>query len=91
MTNKTERQIVEELQAKADRQRKQAIEIQLGDPGPYVTPRFVRFDSAMISDQNTVQLFLETAKGQQVRVQIAADQLPGMKLMLDHLISQKAR
>ncbi|RWE95754.1 hypothetical protein [Mesorhizobium sp.] len=91
MSEKTERQIVEELQAKADRQRKQAIEIQLGDPGPYVTPRFVRFESALIADQNTVHLQMETAKGQLVRVQIDANMLPTMKLMIDHLISKQAR
>jgi hypothetical protein len=91
MADEDEARIIRDLQAKVDLDRKQPLEVHLPDRGPYILPRFPKIDSVYIPDPQTFELFLETTRGQRVRVPIAVDQLDALKLHVDHLISMRAR
>jgi hypothetical protein len=86
-----ELKIIREMEAKAILQRDTPLEIQLPDRGLYVFPRFSRVESTHMRDNRTIELLLETDKGQRVAVPIAADQLDRLKTLVDHLAFAKSR
>jgi len=86
-----ELKIIRELEAKAILQRDTPLEIQLPDRGLYIFPRFSRVESTHMRDDRTIELLLETDKGQRVLVPIAADQLDGLKTLVDQLALTKSR
>jgi hypothetical protein len=57
------------LQAQVDAERRQAIDVQWGDPGPYRLPRCSGFQGAMIVE-DTLEIQLETEKGQRVLIPV---------------------
>lgn len=65
-------EIVRRLQAQVDRERAQAIEIQLGDPGPYRLPLCTGQQGILVVDQNTLGIWLTTELDQRILVQLSA-------------------
>jgi hypothetical protein len=86
-----ELRIIREMEAKAILQRDRPFEIQLPDHGLYVFPRFSRVESTRMRDSRTIELLLETDRGQHVVVPVAADQLDRLKTLVDHLAFTKSR
>jgi len=80
-----ERVMVASLQAKMERERSTAIEIELGDPGPYRFPRCKAVLSAGIEAANSFVLELETNKDQRVLIPINGSALQNLKLLVEHL------
>ena len=89
MADEDERRIVADLQAKAAVARDKPIEIHLPDRGPYILPRFPMLEGLYLPDTRTFELFLETEKGQRVRVPISGDQIDTLKMFVDRLVAEK--
>jgi hypothetical protein len=68
-------EIVKRLQAQVDAERKQAIEVQWSDPGPYRLPRCIGQQGGRDVDPHTFELQLETENGQRVLIPLDASLL----------------
>jgi hypothetical protein len=85
----TPEEIVKRLQTQVDAERKQAIEVQWTDAGPYRLPRCNGQQGGMIVDQRTLELQLETEKGQRVLIPLDVSLLEPLGAFLT-LISKRA-
>ncbi|APH74118.1 hypothetical protein [Aquibium oceanicum] len=82
---KTEREIVEELQRKADNQRPMRVDFQ-GQPGPFELPKCGPHVSVGVGAGDTFVLELETAEQSQlIRIPISVEALSGLESMILHM------
>jgi hypothetical protein len=82
----TDDEIAKRSRAQVDAERRQPIDVQWGDPGPYRLPRCSAFQGAMILDQYTLEIQLETEKGQRVLIPVDTATLEAFSTLLAQII-----
>ena len=91
MANETGREIIRRMQARAANLRPEPIDIQLGDSGPYRLPRCTKVLSFLVRDKTTVEVELETEKGQRIRIPIEGSQIRDLQFLSQHVFDAVAK